>query len=140
MLLRKLDCGDMDPLAALHRMYKQEIGEDIPNDDSLKRLAQAIADGRIRFFGAFCDEKLVGCCSVCRIFSTFDYSASGVFEDFFVLPGYRRRGIARALADFAFEESGVSTLLVGCADCDTAMYTALGFNVPLGNMLARTGS
>ena len=27
-------------------------------------------------------------------------------------------------------------MTVGCADCDEAMYRALGFDVKLGNMLA----
>ena len=36
----------------------------------------------------------------------------------------------------AFAESGVGSLTVGCADCDVGMYQALGFSIPLGNMLA----
>ncbi len=27
-------------------------------------------------------------------------------------------------------------MTVGCADCDLAMYKALGFTIPIGNMLA----
>jgi len=27
-------------------------------------------------------------------------------------------------------------LTVGCADCDVEMYRSLGFDIPLGNMLA----
>ena len=69
-------------------------------------------------------------------FSTFDYSASGVFEDFFILPEYRHRGIARKLVEYAYRESGVSSMTVGCADCDLEMYKALGFTIPLGNLLA----
>lgn len=37
---------------------------------------------------------------------------------------------------FAWRESGVSSMTVGCADCDADMYQALGFSVPLGNLLA----
>ena len=69
-------------------------------------------------------------------FSTFDYRPSGVFEDFFILPPYRHQGIARQLVETAYRESGVSTMTVGCADCDRDMYKALGFSVPLGNLLA----
>ena len=61
---------------------------------------------------------------------------SGVFEDFYILPGYRHKGIARQLVLFARRESGVSSLTVCCADCDVPMYEALGFSVPLGNLLA----
>ena len=117
-------------------MYKESIGEDAPTERELKRLKQAMSDGKISFYGAFCDDSLVGCCSVCLAFSTFDYATSGVFEDFYVHPQYRRRGIGRALVDFAYTESGVSTMTVGCADCDVEMYKAFGFDVPIGNMLA----
>ena len=40
------------------------------------------------------------------------------------------------LVQLARTDSGVSSLTVGCADCDKAMYTALGFTVQLGNLLA----
>ena len=78
----------------------------------------------------------MGCCSVTVGFSTFNYKPCGVFEDFFVSPQYRHRGVARALVRCAFRESGVGSLTVGCADCDTEMYRALGFSVRLGNLLA----
>ena len=37
---------------------------------------------------------------------------------------------------FVWEQSGVGSLTVGCADCDVEMYKAIGFVIPLGNMLA----
>ena len=33
-------------------------------------------------------------------------------------------------------ESCYSSLSVGCADCDIQMYNAIGFSIPLGDMLA----
>ena len=30
----------------------------------------------------------------------------------------------------------VRSLSVGCADCDVGMYKPIGFNIPLGNLLA----
>ncbi len=59
-----------------------------------------------------------------------------MFEDFYILPAYRHQGIARKLVQFAAAESGVRSLTVGCADCDVDLYTALGFRIPLGNMLS----
>ena len=61
---------------------------------------------------------------------------SGVFEDFYIRPAYRHQGTARRLVAFAYRESGVSSLTVGCADCDVRMYRALGFTAALGNLLA----
>lgn len=79
---------------------------------------------------------LIGCCSVTVGFSTFDYAPSGVFEDFYIHPEYRHQGIARQLVQYAYKESGISSMTIGCADCDMPMYRALGFSIPLGNLLA----
>ena len=125
-----------EELKRLHCQYKQEIGEAAPSNEEISRLFQAIKDGEILFYGCYDNGKLMACCSVCRTFSTFNYLPGGVFEDFYILPAYRRRGIARKLVRFAYEESGISSLTVGCADCDAEMYKAIGFSVPLGNMLA----
>lgn len=134
----RLSAENIDELVRLHLLYKADIGEEAPSDEQITRLAGAVADGRIAFYGACCDGHLVGICSVCVIYSTFDYAPSGVFEDFYILPEHRHRGIARALANFAYMDSGVSTMLVGCAECDAEMYRAIGFDVQLGSMLAMT--
>ena len=132
----EITAGEADRLWPLHTAYKQEIGEDAPSEADLARLAEAMAEGRIRFFGCAEGGKLVGCCSVAPTWSTFNYAPAGVFEDFYILPEYRHRGIARGLVAFAVGESGVQSLTVGCADCDAQMYRALGFSVELGNLLA----
>ena len=88
------------------------------------------------FRSAWIDNSLVGCCSVTVGFSTFDYMPSGVFEDFFVCPDFRHKGIARQLVEFAYRSSGVSSMTVGSADCDIQMYQSLGFSIHLGNLLA----
>jgi len=126
-----------EQLRLLHSAYKLEIGEAAPTEAEMEKLKAAISQGKIRFYGCVCEDSLVACCSVCRTFSTFNYEEAGVFEDFYILPEYRRKGIARRLVEYAYRKSGVSTLTVGCADCDVEMYKALGFDIPLGNMLAR---
>ena len=126
----------MDGLWDLHRAYKAAIGEDMPGGEDLKRLSLAIEREQILFYGAWEGGRLVGCCSVTVGFSTFNYRPSGVFEDFYIVPECRHRGIVRELARYAFRESGVASLTVGCADCDVEMYRALGFSLPLGNLLA----
>ena len=128
-----------EQLKLLHRAYKLEIGEDIPTESDMEKLKSAIEQNKIRFFGCVAENTLIACCSVCRTFSTFNYDISGVFEDFYIMPEYRRKGIARKLVAYAYRQSGVSTLTVGCADCDVEMYRALGFDIPLGNMMAMAG-
>ena len=125
-----------DALWELQILYKSEIGEDMPDEFSRGRLAGAIGKGQILFFGAWDGAALVGCCSITVGFSTFDYAPSGVFEDFYIRPEYRHRGIARKLVRFAYDDSGVSSLTVGCANCDIEMYQSLGFSIPLGNLRA----
>ena len=123
-------------LRGLQLRYKAEIGEETPTEADFARLLEAINAGDILFYACADGGELVGCCSVSPTFSTFDYRRGGVFEDFYVLPEYRGKGIARKLVRYAFRESGVSSLTVGRADCDVGMYNALGFSIPLGNMLA----
>ncbi len=133
---RRISASGIEGLWRLQKLYKEEIGENGPGEPEKERLAKAIETGRIFFFGAFDHEALIGCCSVTAGFSTFNYMASGVFEDFYILPEYRHKGIARRLVRFARQESGVSSLTVGCADCDLQMYKSLGFSIPVGNLLA----
>ena len=134
-----ITAGDMERLKPLHAAYKREIGEEAPSDADFARLAEALDAGLIRFYGCAEGDRLVGCCSVTPGWSTFNYAPSGVFEDFYILPEYRHRGVARQLVRYASAQSGVGSLTVGCADCDADMYRALGFTVSLGNLLAYDG-
>lgn len=130
---------NMAELKTLQLGYKQEIGEDRPTDENFDSLCKAISKEQILFYGCIDDGKLIACCSITPTYSTFRYQVDGVFEDFYIVPEYRHRGIARRLVEFACRESGVGSLTVGCADCDVQMYQSLGFAVPLGNLLAFEG-
>lgn len=132
----QLNGADLDALKPLQIAYKKAIGEDEPQNSDLEALKCAMKYGRILFFGCRENGQLVGCCSVSITFSTYCYAASGVFEDFYILPAYRHRGIARKLVRYAYENSGVSSMTVGCADCDLPMYQSLGFSIQIGHMLA----
>ena len=131
--------GNMDGLKALHIGYKQEIGEEPPTDANFSSLSEAIKKGEIIFYGCADDGKLIACCSITPTYSTFNYQTGGVFEDFYIVPEYRHKGIARQLVRFAYQESSVGSLTVGCADCDVKMYQSLGFTIPLGNLFAFEG-
>ena len=136
MTYRKINASEIDALWELQKEYKAEIGEDEPDNTGKKNLADAISKETILFYGVWKENSLIGCCSVTVGFSTFDYMPSGVFEDFFIRSAYRHQGIARQLVEFAYRESGVSSLSVGCANCDVQVYQALGFTITLGNLLA----
>jgi len=132
----RIENNYFDELFKLHAAYKTEIGEASPSQQDLFSLKRAIESGIIQFYGCICDGKLVGICSVCPTYSTFNYERTGVFEDFYILPAYRHRGIARKLAAFAYQCSEVRSMTVGCADCDIGLYKAIGFSIPLGNLMA----
>ena len=127
-------------LLHLESGYIREIGEQPLTEEQQAQLFQAIQDSRITFFLAKCGKQIVGICSVARHFSTFACTDTGVFEDFYVEPAFRKKGIARMLAQAAQSwsyEQGLSSLTVCCAPCDVQMYQALGFDTHLGHTYAK---
>lgn len=132
------DPGDWQ-LKKLENGFLQEIGEPPATEEKQEQLAQAIRDGKITFFVAKRGCRAVGMCSVARCFSTFACSDTGVFDDFYIEPAFRRKGIARKLAQAAqgwCQENGFASLTVCCAPCDEQMYQNLGFAVALGRTYA----
>lgn len=133
-----IDISRFEELKKLHLAYKLEIEEEIPKNSDYESLFNAIETGKIQFFGVLNNDLLVAICSICITYSTFNYKCSGIFEDFYIMPEFRHKKIARQLVEFAYHESGVCSLGVGAADCDVEMYKALGFFIELGNYLMFT--
>ena len=126
-------------LRKLENGFLKEIGEEPLTEEKQKWLFQAIRDGKITFFAAKRGYRAVGICSVAKNFSTFACSDTGVFEDFYVEPVFRGKGIARKLAEAAqtwCREKGIASLTVTCAPCDEQMYQSLGFEMQLGTTFA----
>lgn len=125
---------------ALEDSFLEEIGEEALTENQRKRLQGAIQAGDITFFLATVDGQALGMCSVARHFSTFCCAQTGVFEDFYVTPAYRGKGVARRLTQTAQQWSaarGVVSLTVCCAPCDEKMYQSLGFQTRLGATYAK---
>lgn len=122
-------------LRRLLRGFRAEIGEEPLDDAALDRLLVAMGRERIAFFVARRGFRIVGMCSVAKCFSTFACGETGVLDDFFIEPAFRKRGIARMLAraaqDYGIAE-GMASLTVCCAPCDEGMYQSLGFDTRLG--------
>ena len=91
----KIGTEMFEELMELQKAYKVEIGENMPTDAELKSLRKAIEDGQIQFYGCVCENSLVACCSVCKVYSTFNYGKAGVFEDFYIKPDYRHKKYRR---------------------------------------------
>lgn len=123
----------------LENGFKKDIGEEALTEEQQKQLQQAIKEGKIAFFFAKRGYRAVGMCSVAKCYSTFSCSDIGVYEDFYIEPAFRGKGIARKLAQAAqtwCKNSGISSLTVCCAPCDEKMYQALGFDIGLGTTFA----
>ena len=126
-------------LKKLENGFLREIGESPATEEKQEQLAQAIRDGKITFFVAKRGYRAVGMCSVAKCFSTFACTDTGVFDDFYIEPVFRKKGVARKLAKAAQDwckENGLASLTVTCAPCDERMYQALGFDVRLGSTFA----
>ena len=126
-------------LKKLENGFLKEIGEEPATEEKQEQLAQAIRDGKITFFVAKRGYRAVGMCSVAKCFSTFACTDTGVFDDFYIEPVFRKKGVARKLAKAAQDwckENGLASLTVTCAPCDEGMYQALGFDVRLGSTFA----
>lgn len=130
----------------LHRLengFKKSIGEEALTEEEYIRLQQAVRQGRITFLIARRGRRAVGMCSIARYYSTFACADTGVYEDFYMEPAFRGKGIARKLAQAAqawCRENGLASVTVCCAPCDEAMYKSLGFDTVLGTSLAHTES
>ena len=88
-------------LRKLENGFLKEIGELPASEERQAQLSRAIREGKITFFLAKRGYRAVGMCSVAKCFSTFACTENGVFDDFYVEPVFRKKGIARILAQAA---------------------------------------
>lgn len=126
-------------LKKLENGFLREIGEAPATEEKQAQLIRAIREGKIIFFLAKRGCRAVGMCSIARCFSTFACADMGIFEDFYIEPVFRKKGLARRLAKAAQNwcgENSIASLTVCCAPCDEAMYRALGFDTHLGTTFA----
>ena len=131
--------NSLSDLWTLEKAFLQEIGEEPMSKAACMRLERAIADGKIVFWIAKVAENPVGMCSISPNFSTYACKTCGVFDDFYLLPAFRGRGIAKQLVENAVEwckNHDYASITVGCSVGDEAMYRSLDFETKLGVMLA----
>ena len=124
---------------ALELSFFAAIGEAPPDAMGRSRMIGAMSAGRVAFITVRRQGRPVGLCSVSRCFSSFTCWDVGVFDDFYIEPAFRGRGVARLLVEKAAEycrKQGMQSLSVTCSDVDAEMYRALGFNTRLGTGLA----
>lgn len=131
--------AEADGLLGLESAFRAEMGEEQLDDAARGRLLRAAHAGDIIFFAARRLGRPIGMCSVSLCFSTFACRPCGVFDDFYVEPAFRGQGTARQLVRAAVKwcsERGCASLVLGSSPGDVGMYTSLGFDARLGEMLA----
>ena len=137
--VERLEDPDDFHLWKLENGFLRSIGEDTLTEEKQERLKQAVKEGNITFFMAKRGYRAVGMCSICTHYSTFGCADVGVFDDFYIEPAFRHKGIARLLATAVqswCRDRGIASVSVCCAPCDEPMYRALGFDTHLGMTLA----
>ena len=119
-------------LLKLENGFKKDIGEEALTEKKQKQLQQAIREGKITFFVAKRGYRAVGMCSVAKCYSAFSCTDTGIYEDFYIEPAFRGKGIARKLAEAAqawCKDNGIS---------GEKMYHAPGFDTGPGTTFAHT--
>lgn len=127
-----------DKIKPIIQQYKKSIHEDNLEEYQFQELKKAIEDNRISFYIVIDAGNIVGMCSISSVFSTYRCEYMGIFEDFYIEPEYRKKGIAKNLTGYVFNEmktKNINSVWVGCADVDIKMYKHLGFEIELGNLL-----
>lgn len=138
MIFDRLALKDVEKLKPLLNDYKKAIHEEELTECQFTNLNNALENEKIIFYIAKVDDEIVAMCSITTAFSTYKCEDMGIFEDFFIKPSYRGKGIASKLVQFVTTEMkkmNVTSVWVGCADVHVELYKHLGFNIPLGNLL-----
>ena len=141
MEIKILEMDKMDKvenLEILMHEYKFSINEDKLDKKQFEKLKEAIKYKKIKFYTLNIDNNIIGMCSISYLYSTYKCESIGMFDDFYIKPDYRKKGYAKKLTKYVFEDmvkNNINSVMVGCSDMDLEMYKHIGFKMELGNLL-----
>ncbi|MEA5013305.1 MAG: GNAT family N-acetyltransferase [Candidatus Limiplasma sp.] len=118
---------------------KGEAGAPFLSQEQKDALEEAVLSGDIRFFVVKRSVRVIGMCSVSRIFSTLSCQKIGILGDFFMEPAFRKQGHAKALAQYVQKRcalEGLASLWALSPEGNLGMYEPLGFSAPPGHWVA----
>jgi GNAT superfamily N-acetyltransferase len=95
MRIGLLAVGDAAKLDEIRRQYAAELGGAGVADPAFTR--RLLADPAVRVWGAFEGDALVGFAVVMELPDAIHGTVTGMMDDLFVVPAWRRRGVAQAL-------------------------------------------
>ena len=142
MIIESLNIVDFDKIKTLLQEYKKSINETNVDDNQFNKLKNAIQNSSIKFYAIIENDEIIGICSISTIFSTYKCEPVGIFDDFFIKIEYRKKGYAKELVKYVFNDmktKEINSVLVGCSEMDIEMYKKLGFNMEIGHLLSWDG-
>jgi predicted acetyltransferase len=142
MVTESLAIENFNKIKTLLQKYKKAINEESIDENQFDKLKNAIQKGTIVFYTVSEDDEIIGMCSISTIFSTYKCGLVAVFDDFFVEKEYRKKGYAKELVRFVFNDmkaKKINSVLVGCSEMDIGMYKKIGFNLEVGHLLSWDG-
>ncbi len=100
MEIRHAGTEDAALVGELIGRFLAEEGFDTPPDEARSRSSRFLAEPANAAFLAVADDRAIG---VATVTSVFNFESGGIaeVEDLYVVPEWRRRGVARALVEAA---------------------------------------
>ncbi len=127
-----------DEVRSLLAAFARAVGEPPPDAEAWRRIAAAAQRDEIRFYLAREGTLAIGVASMTLGFSTYHGAPFAHFDDLYVVPDRRGRGVARLLLQAlqrAALERGCASAMGGCSAGDVAMWEHLGFR-RIGTLMA----
>lgn len=95
MRIERLGIADAARLDEIRCAYAVELGGS--GDADLAFTGRLLGDADVRVWGAFEDDALIGFAVVMELPDAIHGTVTGMMDDLFVAPAWRKRGVARAI-------------------------------------------
>ncbi len=121
--IRNLNQNDMDGFVDMMKKVYEYAGEKNVTSETLLTLFRQAADpdSNLTYIGAFCDQKVVGICSLTFAESSYRIAPFAWLDDMHVEENFRNRGIGLLLLEEAKRFSiakRCSNILIGVGEID----------------------
>jgi GNAT superfamily N-acetyltransferase len=95
MRIERLEIADAARLDEIRRAYAVELGGS--GDADLAFTERLLGDPDVRVWGAFEEDALIGFAVVMELPDAIHGTTTGMMDDLFVAPAWRKRGVAQAI-------------------------------------------
>ncbi|AZQ10941.1 MULTISPECIES: GNAT family N-acetyltransferase [Shewanella] len=112
MQIRLASENDLDNLVPLFNAYRQSLGKESDPIGVREFIASRLCENDSVIFVALDEHNAVGFIQLYPSFSSLHLKPIWYFDDSYVTPAYRDRGVAQMLADKAMELAGETDVLI----------------------------